>query len=241
MPDQLAHYLFARRVWATLGADMQGRIDPDSMAFRAGSFGPDPLFNDVSAARRGQGFAVHRRSGRAAMERFRRAVGEDRPCAADYAAGFFTHYALDRQCHPYLKALDKRGEVRHIPLEAAYDRALYCRGIRELPQRIVLSYEACQAAVLPYDGVDPAAFERDVRAYWKLRRMLLEGGGKLARLGGIFGCDDGSAAVRAGVERLDALLAAAVVPAAQQLERCFLAFDRNLPMDAWLDADFSGF
>ena len=66
MPDQLAHFLFARRVWSLLG-DLRTRINPASAAFRAGSFGPDPLFNDLSTHRRGQGLAVHRRSGRDAL------------------------------------------------------------------------------------------------------------------------------------------------------------------------------
>lgn len=252
MPDQLAHYLFARRVWAALGKDMQRRIDPSSMAFRTGSFGPDPLFNDLSAARRSQGFQLHRRSGAAAMESFRQAVQTDLPAAADYAAGFFTHYALDRLCHPYLKALDKQGRLRHIPLEMAYDRALRARGeaeTRGLPRSIVLSYEACRTAILPYEGVDAAAFYRDVRAYWKLRIMLLEGGGRLSLLGnrlgsgwrGVLACDAPSPEVQAGIDRLDQLLNEAVQPAAAQLEACFLAFDRGGALDKWLDADFSGF
>lgn len=252
MPDQLAHYLFARRVWAALGKDMQNRIDPTSMAFRAGSFGPDPLFNDLSAARRSQGFQLHKRSGAAAMERFRQAVRNNQPSAADYAAGFFSHYALDRLCHPYLKSLDKQGKLRHIPLEIAYDRALKARGeaeTRDLPRSIVLSYDACRVAILPYEGVDIAAFYRDVRAYWKLRILLLEGGGRLGLLGnrlgagwrGVLACDAPSQDVQAGIDQLDQLLLASVQPAAAQLEACFSAFDGGSALDSWLDADFSGF
>ena len=68
MPDQLAHYLFARRVWAAC-VELRRRIDPASPAFRVGSFGPDPLFNDLSGARRAQGFGAHRRPGREALEK----------------------------------------------------------------------------------------------------------------------------------------------------------------------------
>lgn len=252
MPDQLAHYLFARRVWAALGKDMQHRIDPSSMAFRAGSFGPDPLFNDLSAARRSQGFRLHKGSGAAAMERFRLPVQKGMPSAADYAAGFFTHYALDRLCHPYLKSLDRQGKLRHIPLEIAYDRALKARGepeARDLPRSIVLSYDACRTAVLPYEGVDINAFYRDVRAYWRLRMLLLEGGGRLSLLGnrlgsgwrGVLACDAPSNEMQAGIAHLDRLLTEAVQPAAAQLEACFHAFDGGQALDSWLDADFSGF
>lgn len=55
MPDQIAHYLFARRVLAAAPSGVRARVCADSNAFRAGTFGPDPLFNDPSPRRRGLG------------------------------------------------------------------------------------------------------------------------------------------------------------------------------------------
>lgn len=248
MPDQLAHYLFARRVWSACG-ELRRRIDPASTAFRAGSFGPDPLFNDLSSARRMQGFRAHRRPGREALERLRVPVRENWPGAADYAAGFFLHYALDRLCHPALKEMEARGEARHVPTETAYDRALYLRDCGSLPRRILLDDAACRVAVQVYEGITEDQFRRDLQAYWRLRRMLLLGGGTmLARLPdklnpaweGIIPHGIPSAGTIRGIAMLDALLEESVEPAARQLCLYFAAIDADKPLDHWTDADFSG-
>ena len=52
MPDQLAHYIFGRRALAAADRSLRSRVDPDSAAFRLGTFGPDPLFTDLSASHR---------------------------------------------------------------------------------------------------------------------------------------------------------------------------------------------
>lgn len=248
MPDQLAHYLFARRVWAASG-ELKRRIDPASIAFRAGSFGPDPLFNDLSSARRGQGFGAHRSPGRRSLEKLRRPVKEKWPAAADYAAGFFLHYALDRLCHPSLKAMDARGEARHVPTEAAYDRVLWLRENRRMPRHILVGSDACRVAVQLYDGVTPEQFRRDVQAYWKLRRLLLMGGGTLLsklpdKLNpawqGIIPHGTPSEATLKGIAMLDELMDSSVEISAYQLESFFRAIDRELPLDGWTDADFAG-
>ena len=248
MPDQLAHYLFARRVLAASGG-LRRRIDPASPAFRVGSFGPDPLFNDYSAARRAQGFGAHRSPGRLSLEKLRRPVREGWPAAADYAAGFFLHYALDRLCHPSLKAMDARGEARHVPTEAAYDRALWLRENRRMPRHILPDGDACRVAAQMYEGVAPQQFRRDVQAYWKLRRLLLMGGGTLLsklpdKLNpawqGIIPHGTPSAATVRGIAMLDELLNSSVEIAAQQLSLFFYAIDHELPLDNWTDADFAG-
>lgn len=248
MPDQLAHYIFARRVWMAAKA-LQDRIDPASPAFRAGSFGPDPLFNDLNANRRRQGFAMHRRPGREALEKLRLSLRLELPQAENYAAGFFTHYALDRLCHPDLKAMDARGEARHVPTETAYDRALYLRGRHAIPRRIALDEDGLRIAAAMYEGVEPRQFRRDLNAYWKLRRMLLMGGGTAiagiaGRLSpawrGIIPSGTPSEGTLRGIEMLDRLLEESVSIAAEQLENFFYAVDHELPLDAWTQADFAG-
>ncbi|MBQ8507006.1 MAG: zinc dependent phospholipase C family protein [Clostridia bacterium] len=248
MPDQLAHYLFARRVWAAAG-ELKPRIDPASPAFRAGSFGPDPLFNDFSSERRSQGFGMHRRPGREALEKLREPLKQNLPGAADYAAGFFTHYALDRLCHPDLKAMDARGEAKHVPTETAYDRALYLRGGCRLPRHIILSESACRIAAGMYEGVSARQFRLDLAAYWKLRRMLILGGGtKIADIAdrlnpawkGIVPSGTPSEGTLRGIKMLDGLLDAGVPIAAVQLERFFHAVENDLPLDGWTDFNFAG-
>lgn len=250
MPDQIAHTLFARRVLAAADLQLRARICVDSAAFRAGCFGPDPLFNDLSPRRRAEGLEMHRRPGREALERMRKPIQQRMPWAAEYAAGFFCHYALDRLCHPEIRAMAARGEIRHLALETAYDRVLYQRGNRDMPRHILMRRSALQAAAQMYAHTGPMRYRADLEAFWQMRRFLIFGGGTwLARLPGRLNSKlDGLipyAQTPPGIERgiclLDRLMEENISPAAEQLARYFRAIDLNLPLDPWTDADFSGF
>lgn len=250
MPDQLAHFLFARRVLAAADARVQAQVRVESPAFRTGSFGPDPIFNDPSPRRRAEGFELHRLPGRVSLERMRLPVQQKMPWAADYAAGFFCHYALDRLCHPDIKAMAARGEARHLAIEIAYEHELWMRGERNMPLRISMNRSALAAAAQMYHRVGPGCFKADLELFWQIRRFLVFGGGTpLAPILGKIKPDwDGfiaygspSPALRRGIDMLDGLMEASVAPAAQQLNLYFEAIEKNLPLDPWTEADFSGF
>lgn len=250
MPDQLAHFLFARRVMAATDRRLRALVSVDSPAFRAGSFGPDPLFNDPSPRRRAEGFEMHRRPGRESLERMREAVRMHMPWAADYAAGFFCHYALDRLCHPEIKAMAARGEIRHVALEAAYDRRLWQRGNRDMPRRIPMSASALKAAAQMYKRVGPARYRADLEVFWQIRRLMIFGGGtRLAeipgrlqpKLDGLIPRAEPDEATLRGMDMLDALMEQSIAPAAQQLNLYFEAIEKDLPLDNWTNPDFSGF
>jgi len=250
MPDQLAHILFARRVIARADEMVRVRVNAASPAFRAGTFGPDPLFNDPSPRRRAEGFELHRRSGRHSLERLRPMVKEKLPWAADYAAGYFCHYALDRTCHPDIKAMAESGQVRHVALETAYDRLLRSRENPDIPRRIVLSGSALQACAFMYERLSPALYRADLEIFWQIRRFVAFGGGTplahvpgkfVPRLDGLIPYGETTPALQRGFELLDGLMEAGVAPAAEQMNRFFRAIDEDLPFDAWTDTDFSGF
>ncbi|MBQ3574951.1 MAG: zinc dependent phospholipase C family protein [Clostridia bacterium] len=248
MPDQLAHFLFARRVYEKCGDDIRRRIDVSSPAFRAGTFGPDPLFNDTNALRRREGFEMHRLSCAELMERMRPAIRRGMPRAADYAAGFFCHYALDRICHPELIRRHSAGPDRHVPMETAYDRYLFLRGERDVPHRIPLSDADCRAACEMYLSQTPESFRRNVNAYWRLRRLLLAaGGGPLSRIAavkpawkGIIPEKHPGEGIKSAIAMLDEYLESSVDTAAEQLERLFRSFDGETEFDPWLDYNFKG-
>ena len=246
MPDQLAHMIFARE--AALRAGLSARLDLTSAAFCAGTFGPDPLFNDVSANIRAFGLGMHKRPAREAMERMREPILGGMPMAAEYAAGFFCHYALDRICHPTLIEMARRGEAKHIAVETAFDRLLYQQGAGHLRRRLMLGRAGLLAAVQMYPGVSPRRFQADVNIYLRLRRAMVLGGTPLATVAGLvapkyrgvvpFSHPD--AGTRAGMQRLEALMRENIDLAAEQLARFFSAVDGGAPFDAWLNADFSG-
>lgn len=248
MPDQLAHILFARRVMAACPA-LNRRIQVESPAFRAGSFGPDPLFNDPSPRRRAEGFELHRLPGRVSLQRMLQPVRSGMPWAAEYAAGFFCHYALDRLCHPELKALAAREGLNHIIIESAYDRLLHLRGEGDLPRSILLDAAALRAAASMYERLTPAEYRADLNTFWRIRRMLLYWGGTpladiVARLhpdwSGMIPRKVLPVAVADGVQMLEARLEASVPLAAEQLQRYFEAIAHDLPLDPWVNADFAG-
>lgn len=250
MPDQLAHYIFARRVLAASDMQLRKRISADAAIFRVGTFGPDPLFNDPSPYRRAEGFEMHKRPGREALERMRRPVRERMPWAAEYAAGFFCHYALDRLCHPDILDMARRGVARHVAIEGAYDRQLMLREDVRLPRRIPLSASALKAAACMYKRVGPGRLRADIDAFWQIRRFVAFGGGTaLAHIpgkvhsgwDGLIPYKNPAPGLQACFDRLDELMGAGVEIAARQLELYFEALDRDLPLDDWLCADFSGF
>ena len=249
MPDQLAHIRFARRVLEAADAPLRARVCVDSMAFRCGTFGPDPLFNDPLPSGRAEGIGLHHQPGRVALERMREPVRSRMPWAADYAAGFFCHYALDRLCHPMLKDMAARGEARHLAVETAYDRLLFQRRRDDMPAWIHLSPTALRAASAMYEGISPNRFRADLEGYWLSKYITLHRSfsflAPIPKLitpaaDGLIPYAKPSPGVVRGMERLEACIEESIAPAAEQLNRYFAAIDGDLPLDPWTDADFAG-
>ena len=246
MPDQLAHIIFARE--AALRAGLSARLDLTSAAFRAGAFGPDPLFNDVSASIRAFGLGMHKRPVREAMERMRAPICDNMPLAAEYAAGFFCHFALDRICHPSLIEMARSGQAKHIAVETAFDRLLYRQGAGQLRRRLPLGRDGLRAAVQMYPGISPLRLQTDIDLYLRLRRIMVLGGTPLATVvglvvpkqRGIVPFSHPDADIRAGMACLETLMRENIDLAADQLARFFAAVDSGAAFDPWLDADFSG-
>ncbi len=222
-------------------AGLDGRIDAASPAFRAGTFGPDPLFNDLRADIRRIGFGMHKRPGREALERLRH--GD-----AAYTAGFFCHYALDRICHPLLCAMEQRGEAKHLAVETALDRILYKKGLGKPLLTLPIPDDTRRTAAQLYPGLSSAGFQRDVNLYLKLRRIMSTSGTPLAgvtaavlpKFRGLVPFSTPDEPTRRGIEQLERVMRDNIDPAAEQLARCFDALDRDAAFDEWTDADFSG-
>ena len=128
MPTTYAHYRFGRDVLARLPDEPRAVIEAHRHLFDIGVHGPDILFyykplgkNPVNQ----KGYESHQRTGRdfftQAIETVRSA---DNPEAARaYLYGVLCHFALDRECHPYVGKKEKDG-VSHNAIEAAFDRYL---------------------------------------------------------------------------------------------------------------------
>ena len=247
MPDMFTHMYFAKRVLTRCGGEIG--VSAETPAVWLGSFGPDPLFNDLSAARRAQGTGTHRRPGSEAMDRLRVGVRSGSPSARAYAAGFFTHYALDRLCHPDINRLAAGGNTTHLAIESRCEQLLRKRIPAEAPAFSCFSMEDCRAACALYDGISPGVFRGDLKGYLAIRRFINANAGKgISRLPGrlISGFDgfiarsEPTADEIRGAEGILKTLEDSVDLAAEQLTRCFDAIQSDTPLGAWCGPDFNG-
>ena len=229
-------------------AGLARRVDADSAVFRAGTFGPDPLFNDPRGNIRRLGLGMHKRPGREPMELLRRAVRDELPQAEAYAAGFFCHYALDRICHPLLYGMQQSGEAGHVPTETAFDRLLYKKKLGRLPLSLPLGNDGCRAATQIYPPLSPAGFQKDVNLYLVLRRVMSASGTPLAvvsaavlpKYRGLVPFSTPDAKTQRGIERLARVMRDNIDLASGQLKRFFDVIDNGTALDPWLNADFAG-
>ena len=127
MPAAYAHHRFGCDLLARLDAPLRRRITPRAL-FDCGVHGPDVLFyykplsaNPVS----GLGYATHKLTGRVFFEQAARACADhpDKEAAFSYLCGVLCHFALDRECHPYVGKLERAGGS-HLKIEAFFERYL---------------------------------------------------------------------------------------------------------------------
>ncbi len=144
MADFLTHDLFGNLVKDQAPIAVQECAEKYPEAFRWGFQGPDILFfrslwkdggpyhyaaNRMHSEFTDQMFA-------AMTEHIRRQETEKKEVMLAYFYGFLCHYALDSSIHPYVYALQKKGEQRnpdasagtiHCQIETDIDMALYSR------------------------------------------------------------------------------------------------------------------
>lgn len=128
MPTTYAHYRFGCDVLKTLPAGAKTMIEKNRSLFDFGVHGPDLLFyymplgkNHVNQT----GYKSHERTGRDFFTQAAQTASsaENRDAALAYLYGVLCHFALDRECHPYVGRKEKTG-VSHSAIEASFDRYL---------------------------------------------------------------------------------------------------------------------
>ena len=128
LPTTYAHYRFGNDVVAGLPVEDQITVQGYRFLFDFGVHGPDLLFyyKPLAKNRVNQtGYRDHERTGRdffsQAIETAR--TGEAPDKARAYLYGVLCHFALDRECHPYVGKKEKE-QVSHSLIEASFDRFL---------------------------------------------------------------------------------------------------------------------
>lgn len=128
MPTTYAHYRFGCDVLAELPAQARDVIERHRSLFDFGVHGPDLLFyyrplhkNSVNRI----GYQSHERTGRDFFAQAADAAqrSPQKEAALAYLYGVLCHFALDRECHPYVGQKEKTG-ASHSEIEASFDRYL---------------------------------------------------------------------------------------------------------------------
>ena len=128
MPTTYAHYRFGCDACQQLPAEAQTVIQRHRSLFDFGVHGPDLLFyykplskNHVNQT----GYRSHERTGRDFFTQAAQTVAaaSDQDAARAYLYGVLCHFALDRECHPYVEQKEQTG-VSHSAIEASFDRFL---------------------------------------------------------------------------------------------------------------------
>jgi hypothetical protein len=124
MPAYLTHRMAGEMVLEAVGV-------PDRRAFYLGCQGPDMLFfHNYQPWRRDKtlfalGVSMHAGRTRALLEHLigfaRDYAGADRDELVSYAAGFLTHYAVDKNAHPFVYRKTGEDDARHQALEYMWD------------------------------------------------------------------------------------------------------------------------
>lgn len=164
MPAAITHYFHGKSVAAELSL-------PESIAFTLGCQGPDFLFchrffpwqkgTKISAF----GDFLHQTPPMVLFARMQALAKEQNsPLLQEYLCGFLCHYALDRNCHPYVNTLanalyvedttQTRG-IFHNEIESALDTIILRRETGKLPsdfklQSTMASNEELAAVLAPF-------------------------------------------------------------------------------------------
>ena len=128
MPTTYAHYRFGCDVFAAMPTDLREIVEKHRQLFDFGVHGPDLLFYDkpFSSTRiNAIGYASHERTG---ADFFAQAVkalkaSTQKEAALSYLLGVLCHFALDRECHPYVAEKEQTG-ASHSEIESSFDRYL---------------------------------------------------------------------------------------------------------------------
>ncbi len=134
MPNAYAHLQFGRKVKLEANDKMKNIIEQYTQLFEIGVHGPDILFYYKPLKKDIHNQKGHRMHMEPAALFFEKAIQviqntekSKRDAATAYILGFLCHFALDRQCHPYIETQVRDKGISHSELETEFDKFLLKR------------------------------------------------------------------------------------------------------------------
>lgn len=114
MPAYSTHYIFAKELKEKIENQVDFKLN-DAALF-IGTQGPDIFFDHrvmpwmIGKSMKKIGSLLHRSKPSEILDKMRQYINlsKNKDVAKSYAAGFILHYALDRNCHPYVYALQDK-------------------------------------------------------------------------------------------------------------------------------------
>ncbi len=174
MPACLAHYQFGQDMIGRLDDDMRRLVLAHRNEYEIGLQGPDIFFyykpykkNEIA----NYGTTRHLEK---ASRMFAPILEKTQQGAAlSYLFGLICHYALDRNCHPYVCGHSPKVSD-HLIMEAAYDRHIAFRcGLQKARYSYILAFGpdySAMAALWP--GMGRKIIKKCVRALRRYTRLL---------------------------------------------------------------------
>lgn len=178
MPTTYAHYRFGRDAYQALPQEDRDLIQRHRELFDFGIHGPDLLFyyRPLSSNRVNQtGYRSHERTGRDFFSQAARVAidAPDPDAARAYLYGVLCHFALDRECHPYVGQKEQTG-VSHSAIEASFDRYLMeMDGLEPVTHNVTAHLRPSResaAVIAPF--YEPLTVREVYRAECSMRRYL---------------------------------------------------------------------
>lgn len=119
MPAYSSHYIFAKEMMPFISENADFCVNEISVIY--GTQGPDIFFCHrvlpwmIGKSLRKTGSLIHRATPEKVFEAMREycSKSKNRDIALSYVWGFILHYALDRQCHPYVYYLQNKITSMH--------------------------------------------------------------------------------------------------------------------------------
>lgn len=122
MPNYIAHEVFGAKVQEELPAELSTAVKLESLAFRCGLYGPDPLLFLPGGL--GLSRMLHSTWRENSLPRMQYYLQEGSLGQQSFAAGYLCHLMLDDACHSRIYALMRERGLSHPMLEIGLDYSI---------------------------------------------------------------------------------------------------------------------
>ncbi len=175
MPALTAHYKLSEIVSGTASPEIKSIISGNISMYTLGAQGPDMLFYYKPLKRNyvnDEGSRLHAMAGREFFGAFTQTRDDWTPGFTAYMLGVCCHYALDRNCHPYVYEVAPT-TFTHQKLEAEFDLFIINTFGIDTPRYKFIPDTGVNPADLPYKNIETNVLAQTVKSFRKDYKHLM--------------------------------------------------------------------